>query len=87
MKLTIGVSVTLGQSHERKVEEGIRTVQNVYERTGYRFLGSIRKGAKGSVVSGRNTWIAYTRTGRQIGVYTLRDYAIEQVVRSAFDPS
>lgn len=78
MKLNIAVNVETGILQQVKVEGGVRMVRALYETKHYRRIGYIRKGRE------RSTWAAYSKVGKEIGVFTKRDYAIEQVVLNVF---
>lgn len=81
MKINIIVNIRVGAEQVVKVEEGTRKVRAVYETDRYTVIGYIRKAA---APSGRTIgWAAYTKTGRQVGIYTLREFAFIHIIQAA----
>jgi len=82
MKLNITVNVRIGIEQRVMLEEGSHKVRAVYETDKYRPFGYIRKALR----PGTNRvlgWACYTKNGRQIGVYTLQEFALLNLVQAA----
>lgn len=81
MKINITVNIRLGVYQEVKTEDGMQKVRAVYEAYNSRPIGFIRKAVS---PRGRSIgWVIYTKTGRQAGVYTLREFALLCLIQAA----
>jgi hypothetical protein len=81
MKINVTVNIRIGIEQQVKTEDGRWLVRAVYETDSYRPFGYIRKAKNpsGRIIG----WAVYTKAGRSIGCYTLREFALLNLIQTA----